>query len=280
MSSVLTLAHSPDADDAFMFFALAKQRIDTAGLRFQHILSDIETLNQKALGSAYDVTAISFHAYAYLHQRYALLRCGSSFGDGYGPLLVASRPMAPDRSALARIRIAVPGTLTSAYLLLKLFAPDTETITVAFDQIPDAVARGRAEAGLLIHEGQLTYAQAGLQPVVDLGAWWQKETGLPVPLGGLAVRRELDAELVRRIAAAVEASIRFALEHRDEALAHALEFGRGLSPALVDKFVGMYVNEWTLDCGPRGQQAIEFLLDRAFQAGLIPARVPVDLEPR
>jgi len=188
--------------------------------------------------------------------------------------------MAPDRGALARIRVAVPGTLTSAYLLLKLFAPDTETITVAFDQIPDVVARGQAEAGLLIHEGQLTYAQAGLQPVLDLGAWWQEETGLPVPLGGLAVRRELDTELVRRIAAAVEASIRFALEHRDEALAHALQFGRGLSTALGDKFVGMYVNQWTLDCGPRGQQAIEFLLDRAFQASLIPTRVPVDLQPR
>jgi len=161
MLAELTLAHSPDADDAFTFFALAKERIDTGGLRFEHILSDIETLNQKALESTYDVTAISFHAYAYLHQRYALLRCGSSFGDGYGPLLVASKPVPPDRSALARIRVAVPGTLTSAYLLLKLFAPETETVTVAFDEIPEAVARGRVEAGLLIHEGQLTYAQAG-----------------------------------------------------------------------------------------------------------------------
>ena len=279
MPTELTLAHSPDADDAFMFYALAKERIDTGGLRFEHILSDIETLNQKALESTYDVTAISFHAYAYLHQRYALLRCGSSFGDGYGPLLVASKPVPPDRSALARIRVAVPGTLTSAYLLLKLFAPETETVTVAFDEIPEAVARGRVEAGLLIHEGQLTYAQAGLQPVLDLGAWWQKETGLPVPLGGLAVRRQLEPELVRRVAAAVEASIRFALDHRDEALAHALQFGRGLSTALGDKFVGMYVNQWTLDCGPRGQQAIELLLDRAFQASLIPARVPVNLWP-
>jgi 1,4-dihydroxy-6-naphthoate synthase len=271
------LAHSPDADDAFMFYALAQERIDTGGLRFEHQLADIETLNQKALESTYDVTAISFHAYAYLHRQYALLRCGSSFGEGYGPLLVAREAMSPDQ--LAGKTLAVPGKLTSAYLLLRLFAPEAETLSVRFDQIPTVVARGQVDAGLLIHEGQLTYTRAGLTPVVDLGAWWQQETGLPVPLGGLAVRRELDADLVGQIAAAVEASIRYALDHRADALAHALQFGRGLSRSTGDKFVGMYVNQWTLDCGLRGRRAIQLLLDRAHQAQIIPARVPVDLQP-
>ncbi len=277
MPTELTLAHSPDADDAFMFYALAQEKIDAGGLRFRHILSDIETLNRQALDSAYDVTAVSFHAYAHLYRRYALLRVGSSFGDGYGPLLVAREKLSPQQ--LAGRRVAVPGTLTSAYLLLKLFAPDAETTTLAFDQIPDAVARGQADLGLLIHEGQLTYAQSGLHALVDFGAWWKEETGLPVPLGGLAVRRELDPALVCRIAAAVEASVRYALDHRRDALAHALAYGRGLPTALGDKFVGMYVNEWTLDAGARGQQAIQLLLDRAFDAGLIPARVPVELVP-
>ena len=277
MDSVLTLAHSPDADDAFMFYALAKERVDTGGLRFQHVLADIETLNQSALRSVYDVTAISFHAYAYLHRNYALLRCGSSFGEGYGPLLVASQPMSPDQ--VARARVAIPGKMTSAYLLLRLFAGELETVTVSFDDIPEAVARGQAEAGLLIHEGQLTFADSGLHPVIDLGAWWQEQTGLPVPLGGLAVRRGLEAERVRAIAAAVEASIRFALDHRDDALAYALQFGRGMSTALGDRFVGMYVNQLTLDCGARGRKSIQLLLDRAFEARLIPERVAVELQP-
>jgi len=277
MSTVLTLAHSPDADDAFMFYALAKERVDTGGLRFQHVLADIETLNQSALRSVYDVTAISFHAYAYLHRNYALLRCGSSFGEGYGPLLVASQPMSPDQ--VARARVAIPGKMTSAYLLLRLFAGELETVTVSFDDIPEAVARGQAEAGLLIHEGQLTFADSGLHPVIDLGAWWQEQTGLPVPLGGLAVRRGLEAERVRAIAAAVEASIRFALDHRDDALAYALQFGRGMSTALGDRFVGMYVNQLTLDCGARGRKSIQLLLDRAFEARLIPERVAVELHP-
>lgn len=277
MSTVLTLAHSPDADDAFMFYALAKERIDTGGLRFEHQLADIESLNQKALQSTYDVTALSFHAYAYLHSRYALLRCGSSFGDGYGPLLVAREEM--EAGKLGGKRLAVPGALTSAYLLLKLYAPEADTVTIPFDQIPARVARGQVDAGLLIHEGQLTFAQEGLKPVLDLGAWWQQQTGLPVPLGGLAVRRELEPTLVRRIAGVVETSIRYALDHREEALAYALQFGRGLSPATGDKFVGMYVNEWTLDCGARGRQAIQLLLDRALQARLIPVRVTVELQP-
>lgn len=278
-TTTFTLAHSPDADDAFMFYALAKERIDTGGLKFEHVLDDIETLNQKALASAYDVTAVSFHAYAYLHRRYALLRCGSSFGDGYGPLLVARAGAGLKADGLAGKRVAIPGTLTSACLLLKLFSPSLETLTVRFDEIPAAVAGGDAEAGLLIHEGQLTYGQTGLEPLLDLGAWWQKETGLPVPLGGLAVRRGLDAALTRRLAQVLEQSVRYALDHRAEALAHALAYGRGLSTELGDRFVGMYVNRWTLDCGQEGRRSIQLLLDRAFQAGLVPERVPVELFP-
>ncbi len=275
MPTELTLAHSPDPDDAFMFYALAQERIDSDNLRFQHVLADIETLNQKALRSTYDVTAISFHAYAYLRDRYRLLRCGASFGDGYGPLLVARAPLAP--ADLGKKRVAVPGTLTSAYLLLKLFAPEVETTAMQFDRIAAAVAAGEAEAGLLIHEGQLTYVGAGLHKVVDLGEWWKQQTGLPVPLGGNAIRRELEPELVGRIAAVLERSIRYALDHRPEALAHALQYGRGLSTELGDKFVGMYVNRWTLDCGPDGRRSIQLLLDRAHQAQLIPAAVQVEM---
>lgn len=275
MPTELTLAHSPDPDDAFMFYALAQERIDADGLHFQHVLADIETLNQKALRSTYDVTAISFHAYAYLRDRYRLLRCGASFGDGYGPLLVARTPFAP--ADLGKKRVAVPGTLTSAYLLLKLFAPEVETTTMQFARIPAAVAAGEAEAGLLIHEGQLTYAGAGLHKVVDLGEWWKQQTGLPVPLGGNAIRRDLEPELVGRIAAVLERSIRYALDHRPEALAHALQYGRGLSTELGDKFVGMYVNRWTLDCGPDGWRSIQLLLDRAHQAQLIPEPAKIEI---
>ncbi len=275
MPTELTLAHSPDPDDAFMFYALAQERIDADGLHFQHVLADIETLNQKALRSTYDVTAISFHAYAYLRDRYRLLRCGASFGDGYGPLLVSRAPLAAD--ALTGKRVAVPGTLTSAYLLLKLFAPEVETTTMQFDRIPAAVAAGETEAGLLIHEGQLTYAGAGLHKVVDLGEWWKQQTGLPVPLGGNAIRRDLEPELVRRIASVLERSIRYALDHRPEAVAHALQYGRGLSPELGDKFVGMYVNRWTLDCGPDGRRSIQLLLDRAHQAQLIPEPAEIEI---
>ena len=275
MPTELTLAHSPDPDDAFMFYALATERIDADGLRFQHVLADIETLNQKALRSTYDVTAISFHAYAYLRDRYRLLRCGASFGDGYGPLLVSRAPFAA--ADLGKKRVAVPGTLTSAYLLLKLFAPEVETTTMQFDRIPAAVAAGEAEAGLLIHEGQLTYAGAGLHKVVDLGEWWKQQTGLPVPLGGNAIRRDLEPELTQRIAAVLERSIRYALDHRPEALAHALQYGRGLSTELGDKFVGMYVNRWTLDCGPDGRRSIQLLLDRAHQAQLIPEPAKIEI---
>jgi 1,4-dihydroxy-6-naphthoate synthase len=281
----LTLAHSPDADDAFMFYALAHPEasgLETGELRFEHVLADIETLNQKALHSTYDVTAISFHAYAYLAERYRLLRCGASFGDGYGPLLVAREPLAPPEAGLAASdlrgrRVAIPGKLTSAYLLLELYAPGVDTVVVPFDRIPEAVRNAAAELGLLIHEGQLTYAGAGLHAVADLGAWWKQQTGLPVPLGGNAVRRELEPELVARIARLMQASIRYALEHRGEALDYALGFSRGLPREQGDKFVGMYVNRWTLDCGGAGRQAIQELLDRAYRAQLIPQRVLVEL---
>ena len=285
-TKTFTLAHSPDADDAFMFYALARGKVDTAGLRFEHVLADIETLNQKARAGAYDVTAVSFHAYAYLHQQYALLRAGSSFGDGCGPLVVA-RPNAIGAGKgsglkaedLRGKKVAIPGKLTSAYLLLKLFAGDFAAEAVPFDQIPAAVNDGKADAGLVIHEGQLTYAASGLVPVLDLGRWWKQETGLPVPLGGLAVRRALEPALIQRISDAVGASIRFALDHRADALDYALQFGRGVPRELGDRFVGMYVNQWTLDAGPDGLRSIQLLLDRARAAGLIPAPVVVELAP-
>jgi len=282
----LTLAHSPDADDAFMFYALAKNKVDTGGLRFEHVLADIETLNQRARSAAYDVTAVSFHAYAHLHAKYALLRCGSSFGDGYGPLVVA-RPgflgagpgTEVEAGKLRGKMIVMPGKLTSAYLLLKLFVGDFFAEQVAFDEIPATVADGYADAGLVIHEGQLTYAASGLQPILDLGRWWKQETGLPVPLGGLAVRRALEPALIEKISDAVGASIRFALDHRAEALDYALEFGRGVPRELGDRFVGMYVNQWTLDAGADGLRSIQLLLDRAYAAALIPNPVVVELTP-
>jgi 1,4-dihydroxy-6-naphthoate synthase len=275
----LTLAHSPDADDAFMFYALAKSKVPTGGLRFQHVLADIETLNHRARVGSYDVTAISFHAYAHLHEKYALLRCGSSFGDGFGPLVVARKDKNLKPEDLRGKMIAVPGKLTSAYLLLKLVVGDFFPEPVAFDEIPATVADGYADAGLVIHEGQLTYAASGLEPVLDLGRWWKQETGLPVPLGGLAVRRALEPDVVRRVFDVVGASIRFALDHRDEALDHALEFGRGVPRELGDRFVGMYVNQWTLDAGAEGLHSIQLLLDRARAAALIPNPVVVELVP-
>ena len=270
-----TLAHSPDPDDAFMFYALARDKIDTGGIRFKHILSDIQTLNEKAMESAYDITAISFHAYAHLHDRYMLLRCGSSFGDGYGPMIVAREPMTP--AQLAGKTIAIPGKMTSAYLLLRLFAGDVETKVFPFDEIPAAVAEGKADAGLLIHEGQLTYSGLGLHKITDLGEWWKQDTGLPVPLGGNAIRRDLDPELIDRLATVLKQSIEYALAHRSDALEYALEFGRGLDPSLGDEFVGMYVNDLTLDMGDDGLRAVQLLLDRAHESGLIPAKVKVEV---
>src|SRR3954462_11283239 len=277
MSQTIRVAHSPDSDDAFMFYALAEGKLDTGNLRYVHELSDIESLNQRALRAELEVTAVSIHAYAYLWKNYALLSSGSSMGDGYGPRLVSTEPApAAVRSALKGRRVAVPGLLTTAYLALKLYQPNSETVVVPFDQIEDAVQRREVDVGLLIHEGQLPYGDAGLHLWADLGAWWMEDTGLPLPLGGNAVRRDLGPELIGQIARDLRASIVYGLEHRAPALAHAKQFNRGIGDERTDTFVGMYVNEWTVDYGPRGRLAVQTLLDRAHSAGLIPERVVVE----
>ena len=272
----ISIAHSPDSDDAFMFYALATNKVRVPGLRFTHTLCDIETLNQKARegDGVYDVTAISFHAYPYIQDNYALLPSGGSVGDGYGPMIVASHGFSP--SEIKKKLIAIPGTLTTAYLALRLFAPGIETEVVPFDQIIPQVLEGKYEAGLIIHEGQLTYSKAGLQRIVDLGKWWLKITGLPLPLGGNAIRRSLGPELTASVATALRNSIQYALDHRDEALAYAMQFARDVDPQLADKFVGMYVNERTLDYGPDGREAVRRLLDMGHKAGIIPRAARVD----
>jgi 1,4-dihydroxy-6-naphthoate synthase len=267
----IRLAHSPDSDDAFMFYALAEGRIPTGDRTYVHELADIETLNQRAMRGELDVTAVSFHAYAHLADRYLLLPHGASVGDRYGPRLVAREPASgdPQRAARGR-RIAVPGNLTTAFLALRLYQPDFEPVLTPFDQIEDAVLAGSVDAGLLIHEGQLTYQGRGLHLWVDLGEWWFGETGLPLPLGGNVIRRALGPELIRVVSRDLRASIAFGLEHRDDALRYAQRFARGLDPATTDRFVGMYVNQFTLDYGARGKQAVETLLARGAQAGLVP----------
>ena len=264
----IKLAHSPDSDDAFMFYALATNRVRTPGLKFTHVLSDIETLNQAADIEKYDVTAISFSAYAYLREKYVLLDCGASFGEGYGPIVVAGRPM--KREDLAGARVAVPGLRTTAFLTMRLYEPNFQPVPIAFDQILDAVKAGTVDAGLLIHEGQLTFQEMGLHRVVDLGQWWQEKTNLPLPLGGNAVRRALGPQMGRNIAKAIRESVAYGLDHRDEALNYAMQFARDMDPRLADKFVGMYVNRWTLGYGERGRAAVQELLDQGSRAGLIP----------
>jgi 1,4-dihydroxy-6-naphthoate synthase len=270
----ITVAHSPDSDDAFMFYGLATHKVRLPGLRFTHTLCDIETLNRKAQEGVYDVTAISFHAYPYIQDHYALLASGGSVGEGYGPMIVA--PRAFSGADVKRKRIAVPGKLTTAYLALKLFAPGIEVEVVPFDQIIPQVLEGKYEAGLIIHEGQLSYSKAGLYRIVDLGRWWQKVTGLPLPLGGNAIRRELGAELMESVGTALRNSIQYALDHREEALAYAMQFARDLDSQLADKFVGMYVNERTLDYGPDGREAVRRLLDMGHKAGIIPHAANVE----
>jgi 1,4-dihydroxy-6-naphthoate synthase len=277
MPTTIRVAHSPDSDDAFMFYALAEGRIDTGTLRYVHELADIESLNQRARQAELEVTAVSIHAYAYIWREYALLGSGSSMGDGYGPRLVSPRPVPADpRGALRGLRVAVPGRLTTAYLALKLYQPDVVELVVPFDAIEDAVHRGKADVGLLIHEGQLTYADSGLQLWADLGAWWLQDTGLPLPLGGNAVRRDLGPALIRQIAHDLRASIVYALDHRAPALTHAKRFNRGIGDERTDAFVGMYVNQWTVDYGPRGREAVQTLLNRGFEAGIIPERVTAE----
>jgi 1,4-dihydroxy-6-naphthoate synthase len=272
----INIAHSPDSDDAFMFYALATNKVQVPGLRFSHTLCDIQSLNQKAMEGEglYDVTAVSFHAYPYIQQRYALMTCGGSVGEGYGPMIVATRAFST--SEIKRIRIAVPGKLTTAYLALQLFSPGVETEVVPFDEIIPSVLQGKYEAGLIIHEGQLTYDQAGLYRILDLGKWWQQTTSLPLPLGGNAIRRSLGPELISSISRALHESIQYALDHREEALAYSMQFARDLDPEMADKFVGMYVNERTLDYGPDGKEAIVRLLDMGYRAGIISVEPQVD----
>ena len=270
----IAVAHSPDSDDAFMFYGLATNKVRVPGLRFTHTLCDIETLNRQAREGVYDVTAISFHAFPYIQDHYALLPSGGSVGDGYGPMIVATRAFT--QSEVKKKRIAVPGKLTTAYLALKLFAPGIEVEVVPFDQIIPEVLEGKHEAGLIIHEGQLTYSKAGLHRIVDLGKWWLKMTGLPLPLGGNAIRRSLGPGLMLSVSNALRDSIQYALDHREEALAYAMQFARDLDPQLADKFVGMYVNERTLDYGPDGREAVRRLLDMGYKAGIIPQPAKIE----
>ena len=271
----ISIAHSPDSDDAFMFYGLATNKIRVPGYKFSHTLCDIETLNRRAQNEAfYDVSAISFHAYPYVQDNYTLMGCGGSVGEGYGPMIVSLRPIA--LNDLRRIKIAVPGTLTTAYLALKIFNPEIETEVVPFDQIIPEILAGRFDAGLIIHEGQLTYTSSGLYKVIDLGIWWRETTGLVLPLGGNAIRRSLGAESHKIISKALRDSIRHALDHREQALEYAMQFARDLDSTTASRFVSMYVNERTLDYGADGRQAIRKLLDMGHERGVIPIAPRVD----
>ena len=270
----ITVAHSPDSDDAFMFYALATNKVRVPGLKFSHTLTDIETLNRKAMEGFYDVSAISFHAYPYVQDKYALMPCGGSVGEQYGPMVISPRMIGLDD--LKSMKIAVPGTMTTAYLALKLFAPTIETAVVPFDRIIPEVLAGKYEAGLIIHEGQLTYERSGLKRILDLGKWWHEQTGLPLPLGGNAIRRELGPELIAQVTRALRDSIQFALDHREPALAYAMQFARDLDSQMADRFVGMYVNDRTLDYGDDGKRAVVKLLDMGYQAGIIPHKPAVE----
>lgn len=270
----ITVAHSPDSDDAFMFFGLASGQVDTGGLEVGHVLADIESLNRAAFEGRYEVTAVSFHAYAYLHPLYMLLPHGASMGVNYGPLVVV-RDQGP--RSLENVTVAVPGELTSAYLALRLYDPGIKTVVMPFDQIQAAVVRGDAEAGLLIHEGQLTYQEEGLRKVVDLGEWWADRTGgLPLPLGGNVIRRDLGPELIGKVSRMLHASIKYALDHREQALEYALHYGRGLDRVKADRFVGMYVNELTLGYTDDSRRAVELFLHEAHAKGIIPHKTPID----
>ncbi len=271
----ITIAHSPDSDDAFMFYGLAKDKVVVPGYRFTHTLTDIETLNHKAMNEAfYDVTAVSFHAYPYIQDNYALMVCGGSVGENYGPMIISPKPLTLDE--VRKVKIAVPGTLTTAYLTLKLFAPEVETEVVPFDQIIPQVLEGKYDAGLIIHEGQLTYSHSGLHKIIDLGIWWREQTGMPLPLGGNAIRRSLGPDVIHTVTVALRNSIQFGLDHRKDALAHAMQYARDLDPELANQFVGMYVNERTLNYGPDGQEAIRKLLQMGHERGIIPHAVKVD----
>jgi 1,4-dihydroxy-6-naphthoate synthase len=271
----ISIAHSPDSDDAFMFYGLATNKVRVPGYRFTHTLADIESLNRRAQAEAfYDVTAISFHAYPYLQDNYMLMGCGGSVGEGYGPMVVSLKPLTI--ADLGRTRIAIPGTLTTAYLALKIFNPSIETAVVPFDRIIPEILAGNYDAGLIIHEGQLTFAASGLRRVIDLGAWWRETSGLVLPLGGNAIRRSLGAETIRLVSRALRDSIQHALDHREQALEYAMQFARDLDSSLANRFVSMYVNERTLDYGADGRQAIRRLLELGHERGIIPIAPQID----
>jgi 1,4-dihydroxy-6-naphthoate synthase len=270
----ITVAHSPDSDDAFMFYGLATHKLDTGSLSFTHVLKDIQTLNEEAFKGTYDVTAVSFHAYAYIADKYLLLPHGASIGDNYGPILVSREPVHSED--ISKLKIAVPGTLTSAFLALRIFNPTFEYEVVPFDKIIAAVQSGQCEAGLLIHEGQLFYDSIGLHKVLDLGEWWHKRTGLPLPMGGNVIRRELGPDIIHQVSQCLEESIRYSLANREDALAYAMQFARDMDPALADRFVAMWVNDLTLDYTERGREAVQLLLTEGFERGIIPKRPTVE----
>lgn len=274
MKADIHVAHSPDSDDAFMFYALATRKIDTGDINYVHLLSDIETLNRKALKGEYEVSAISIHAYAYMADRYALMSCGASMGRNYGPIVISGKPMGP--KTLDGKTVAIPGEMTTAWLALQLYEPNVKGEVVPFDRILEEVQKGRYEAGLLIHEGQLTYREMGLHKVVDLGEWWLERTGLPLPLGGNVIRRDLGSELMAQVCSDIKKSIQYGLDHRDEGMAYAAQFSRGLDPSQVDRFIGMYVNETTLDYGSDGREAVALILKEAYERKIIPKQVPLE----
>jgi len=272
--TTITVAHSPDSDDAFMFYGLATNKLETDGLKFEHTLKDIQTLNEDAKNGVFDVTAISFHAYAYVSDKYALLPHGASIGDKYGPILVSKEPRKPEE--ISRMKIAIPGEMTSAFLALRIYNQDFEYMVVPFDKIIETVQSGKADAGLLIHEGQLFYKQIGLAKVLDLGEWWFEKTGLPLPMGGNVIRRDLGEDLMRRVSKYLHQSIKYSLDNREDALAYAMQFARDMPPELADRFVAMWVNDLTLDYGERGRQAVKLLLSEGFEKGIVPHEVEVD----
>jgi 1,4-dihydroxy-6-naphthoate synthase len=272
--TTITVAHSPDSDDAFMFYGLATNKLETDGLKFEHTLKDIQTLNEDAKEGVFDVTAISFHAYAYVADKYALLPHGASIGDKYGPILVSKEPRKPEE--ISRMKIAVPGKMTSAFLALRIYNQDFEYTVVPFDKIIETVQQGKADAGLLIHEGQLFYKQIGLAKVLDLGEWWFEKTGLPLPMGGNVIKRDLGEDLMRKVSKCLHQSIKYSLDNREDALAYAMQFARDMPPELADRFVAMWVNDLTLDYGERGREAVKLLLKEGFEKGIIPNEVEVD----
>ena len=273
-NQTITVAHSPDSDDAFMFYGLATNKLETGGLKFEHTLKDIQSLNEDAKNGIFDVTAISFHAYAYVSDKYALLPHGASIGDNYGPILVSREPRKVEE--IPNMKIAIPGELTSAFLALRIYNSDFEYEVYPFDEIMDAVQERKVDAGLLIHEGQLFYKQSGLDKILDLGEWWFEETGLPLPMGGNVIRRDLGEDLMKEVSKHLHKSIAYSLDNREDALAYAMQFARDMPPELADRFVAMWVNKLTLDYGERGRAGVELLMQRGYEKGIIPHRVKID----